>query len=160
MAEPRAFSALPSPPGRLHNSRVATPLPRSRRPGLGLEETFELGPRRPGPSPRAQATEPRAVPAQVETDTEAAPAPVRQEVEDPSARLRAAEHASAERTLRGALLVSLLLNLVVFLGVGFSLPLGPITRADALLAAVTLVAAVGLLALGEICRKGDPPSRS
>lgn len=156
MAESRAFSALPSPPGRLHNSRAAMPLSRSRRPGLGLEETFEPGARRPVPPPRAQAPERPDGPLEVE----AAPDLVRQEVEDPSARLRAAEHASAERTLRWALLVSLLVNLVVFLGVGLSLPLGPITRADALLAAVTLVAAVGLLALGEICRKGDPPSRS
>lgn len=150
MAEPRAFSALSSPPGRIQSSRVATSLPRPRRPRLGLEETFEFGVRRPAPSRQAAA----------EPETDSAPAPARPAVEDPSARLRAAEHASAERTLRWALLVSLLVNLVVFLGIGLSLPLGPITRADALLAAVTLVAAVGLLALGEICRKGDPPSRS
>lgn len=155
MAEPGSFSALPSPPGRLHSSRVSTALPHHPRRS-GLNEPFDIQARRIAQPRPAKAPEPPETPA----DFEAAP---REGVEDPSARLRAAEHASAERTLRGALLVSLFLNLVVFLGVGLSLPSGPLdtlTKADALLAAVTLVAAVGLLALGEICRRGGPPSRS
>lgn len=151
MAEPSTFSALSSPSGRLRTSRVSTALPHHPR-RAGLDEPFAAPARL-----KAQAR-PAAPSAELE------PAPARRqeevEVEDPSARLRAAEHASAERTLRGALLFSLLLNLVVFLGVGLSLPVGPLTQADALLAAVTLVAAVGLLVLGEICRKGGPPSRS
>lgn len=152
MAEPSTFSALSSTPGRLQSSRVSTALSHPPR-RTALDEPFGLQARRHARPRPAETPEPPATPV----DSEAAP---REVVEDPSARLRAAEHASAERTLRGALLVSLFLNLVVFLGIGFSLPLESLNRADALLAAVTLIAAVGLLALGELCRKGSPPKRS
>jgi hypothetical protein len=117
------------------------------------DDTFDLGvARRPAPRP--------ARPALVEKRIEAAlPAEAdRPEPPSPEAAARAAEHASAERMLRGALLVGLLLNLAAFLGVGLSLPLGPLSRADALLGAVTLAAAVAMLALGELCRRGEPPS--
>lgn len=145
MAEPNLFSAPSSRPVRPRLPHAMAPALRDRR-----DDTFDLGVAR-RPAPRPALVEKRieaALPAEAD----------RPEPPSPEAAARAAEHASAERMLRGALLVGLLLNLTVFLGVGLSLPLGPLSRSDALLAAVTLAAAVAMLALGEICRRGEPPS--
>ena len=92
-------------------------------------------------------------------DPPATPPAAEPEPPSPEAKARSAEHASAERMLRAALLIGLILNLAVFLGAGLAaLPIGPLSRADALLGAVTLAAAVGMLALGELCRNDEPPS--
>lgn len=161
MAEPNLFSAPSSRP-------VRPRLPHALRDSR--DETFDLStPRRPGPRPARPAlphierrTESHSGRRAVLDDTPATPhasPDADPEPPSPEARARAAEHASAERMLRAALLIGLLLNLAVFLGAGLAaLPLGPLSRSDALLGAVTLAAAVGMLALGEICRDDEPPS--
>lgn len=138
MAEPSALSSLSSP----------APRPQPRRPRLAREIHH--------PSLRDNFDE-----TLEDSRPPAPPAFEKTEYRSSSTGPNSAEHRAAERNLRGALLIGLLLNLAAFLGIGLSLPLGTLNRADALLGAVTLIAAVGLLVLGELCRRGgDPSSRN
>jgi hypothetical protein len=141
MAEPMQAKTPRPQPSRATPPRRPRPIRHPAPSRVSFDDTLDLSPPQPRPqAPAAMVTEPQPSPAQVEVT----------EPRLPAARSR---RPAAERLLRSALLLGLALNLTAFLLFGLTRQNGQLTRADALLSAMTLASALALLLLGEAWQK-------
>lgn len=155
MAEPTSLSAFsPSPP---HAGLRGSRLPQGLSPSLRQSFEEDLLEARPAARPKRERPHPPAGISQKTVARVRLPIAARQDFDlEPAVlpRERRPQRPTTEKALRAALLTGLLLNLIAFLAYGLSLTAGDLTRNDALLAAATLLPALVMLVVGEICKRG------